>query len=859
MISSLQLSRALFHNDNADRQSYPHAHSYQSHAWDEYNLGSLENLDIQFYRSIDDPSHIHLCRALVSKDEIPQSKSPKQTIVVVDEEDLVCQDQRNPYKALLTMFASSLVAHVAHVLGKTHIFYEHSCGTQMAQIHPDPKSWMDLATIQQLLPPFLKMGFSNVEEQIIVPMVTDACNQCLQEFELVQSSQGNQEALLQKRFPRCLLFPSSVANTDPIRNLRRRNLQTSSNIGPWRTDPTLEHDDHVHLEIIKGLLPTLKNNLRQAAEEWRNLRHLNIQAQAWIGADVTSLRGKKGFTEQRSQGTIVYIECAHGDCEKPDAVSLALPLHVYASQIPRSAHAVEIIVSHSCATLIGGCGTHALWLKEFLASYLPESNVTLEQFQGNTGSLYARMMLAGHLLAPPSLSSVVAVLAKSHSSTLFHSPELYPWMDQLMQLQQAHQLSYGQSLGGIHYFAQQVPVIKSPFHDMALLEFLNTPMDKTLRSDECRDVRGRFGHWTRADLDFVRAAQYQTPIAGYAGNADLAWKPMMDATLENGPYRNATQYRWVDHFEASCPVNLLNRQGLCNTLVVLGIKRVMFVGDSLMFHWSQAFWKILGNTDTPGSDTTLTWSQMLSCGETNDEIKFIFVRNDKLDNVTGPVEYGVSNCGGFGYCHPWRSRYAGQSEPTLLIANTGAHHYDSDEYMADVDSFLEFVHQLNRTSDLVFMRNTVPGHPKCKNLVEPFKDYDEFAEHADYSERPYSIFNWNMFPAYNRYLDESIQAYKDKSHYGLGEKSYENLTKTAKVSIELLDVYPMTILRPDGHIAGVDNLVEQYLASDKCHNCPPHKATWAEDCLHYSLPGPIDWWSHLLYSTLQDVASSRQI
>ena len=42
--------------------------------------------------------------------------------------------------------------------------------------------------------------------------------------------------------------------------------------------------------------------------------------------------------------------------------------------------------------------------------------------------------------------------------------------------------------------------------------------------------------------------------------------------------------------------------------------------------------------------------------------------------------------------------------------------------------------------------------------------------------------------------------------------------------IELLDVYPMTVLRRDGHTGGID-----------CADCG------RDDCLHYSLPGPIDW------------------
>jgi len=58
-----------------------------------------------------------------------------------------------------------------------------------------------------------------------------------------------------------------------------------------------------------------------------------------------------------------------------------------------------------------------------------------------------------------------------------------------------------------------------------------------------------------------------------------------------------------------------------------------------------------------------------------------------------------------------------------------------------------------------------------------------------------------------------------------------------KTLIEVLDIMPMTILRRDGHI------------SDEFR-----PATVPDgDCLHYALPGPIDWWNHLLFSNLKDI------
>ena len=55
--------------------------------------------------------------------------------------------------------------------------------------------------------------------------------------------------------------------------------------------------------------------------------------------------------------------------------------------------------------------------------------------------------------------------------------------------------------------------------------------------------------------------------------------------------------------------------------------------------------------------------------------------------------------------------------------------------------------------------------------------------------------------------------------------------------LHALDVYPMSILRRDGHVGGKD-----------CRQC-----SVANDCFYYSLPGPSDWWNHLMLSNIVDM------
>mmetsp|Transcript_956 Transcript_956/g.1355 ORF Transcript_956/g.1355 Transcript_956/m.1355 type:complete len:107 (+) Transcript_956:610-930(+) len=52
----------------------------------------------------------------------------------------------------------------------------------------------------------------------------------------------------------------------------------------------------------------------------------------------------------------------------------------------------------------------------------------------------------------------------------------------------------------------------------------------------------------------------------------------------------------------------------------------------------------------------------------------------------------------------------------------------------------------------------------------------------------------------------------------------------SRFDIHWLNVFPSAVLRRDGHVG-------------------------FGDCLHYSIPGPTDWWAHFFHSALLDVAA----
>ena len=124
-----------------------------------------------------------------------------------------------------------------------------------------------------------------------------------------------------------------------------------------------------------------------------------------------------------------------------------------------------------------------------------------------------------------------------------------------------------------------------------------------------------------------------------------------------------------------------------------------------------------------------------------------------------------------------------------------------------------------RPNDILWFRTIATGHEDCQNEqttpIDPLANFSEYRE--IYQHRKDRWHYWDEFEGFNQYMEaEVIKINRDKTWAG--------------PKIELFDVYWMTAMRRDGH---------------------PSDA----DCLHYLLPGPPDWWNHLFYSNLKELAS----
>lgn len=393
-----------------------------------------------------------------------------------------------------------------------------------------------------------------------------------------------------------------------------------------------------------------------------------------------------------------------------------------------------------------------------------------------------------------------------------------------------------------------------------------TVIDERLRK-RCASRRGATGGRWEKNLHAAPLMQYyglrwsgvHRPMWGFTYSDQLH-----EADESSGPrvktkFRPPSTYVWRDEAktEDECgPILPLNRDEFCDTAYRLGLDRILFVGDSLTLYQGFALLKQVGAEEPASSDGGDGWMVTQRCidgfqrGPKKGRRRVItiqFVRNDWLADESSPlVPKGVK---AKAQLRPWMETYLSMededaSAKTLLVVNSGAH-YAGDTvppYEQVIDAFLRDVGtKLHRPNDIVVVRTTPAGHPSCEKADRPYASHEEFEEARknvtegnDRASRLWQEsmkrYGWDVYGDMNAHVREAVGRYNAKESDGGGP-----------AEIHLLDVTSMTELRPDGHIGGPDNLD------------PWKKKT---DCLHYTLPGPVDWWNNLMFANLADLPSA---
>ena len=580
---------------------------------------------------------------------------------------------------------------------------------------------------------------------------------------------------------------------------------------------------------ISNVVPQIVENIRSMALDLLQENGVNVKGTSMVIDDPSDTRFllSNPYTDAPSHDgrhtSVIYLDLV-SHLELPSvATFMGIPLHLFANLIPRSVSNVIILTTDACEISSFHCKEYAKKLQQYLHKLVPRSMVTIENL--SSMSALNTIISAEDVICPPGQSCLFPALARRDDTFVVESNEFYPWLRTLPE----HSLSHIELLPSSTSKAFGAEI--DQFHDRFSLEeekfILQPPKDRST----CSSVRGRLGGWIK-DLDFAERLQYPSPLDHIFGFADARFSPSKRAA-----YREPTTHRWVeDESISTCQTMVLNRELFCRVMDDLHIRRILFVGDFVGMNQAFSLWKILGNSDSPKAitDRDPNWERVIYCGK--ELITFQFVRNDKMEENDQEVDLPnkISNCGHL-YCYPWTSKYMRYYEKmdnlqdkTLMVASFGPHFYNE---VAFTDAFKRFTTSVQEklstrlNVDYIYYRNNSPGHDRCNRKINnvPFQAFDE------YKATITSKYSWDIHDGFNDIAEEEARGFNRAHDHPHGD------------TIRILDVYAMTVLRRDGHIGGRD-----------CENC-----SIANDCFYYSLPGPSDWWNHLLFSNLSDIVPQR--
>lgn len=567
-----------------------------------------------------------------------------------------------------------------------------------------------------------------------------------------------------------------------------------------------------HHPTIKEWLPCLFQNhqFQQAILPALNLK-LQDAVQHFTQKKAQELNT---FGIEDASTAIVVLSC--GTEEDLDCGSLyAVPLYEFALDIPRYVKKIQIYMTPTCV-IHDNCPLYSQALMQYCKVFFPQADIQ-QKIATSTAMLISELLFnkENHaILLPPSHITVLPLLFRYYlSGDLVHPnikslfTQLFPWLSTIFQ-----NINNGDN-SSLH---RPIPVREIQKMDSkSFFEFLQqTP-------NSCQNLRGRVGKWIRDSN--VKNAQYPFPLyQSPYGQADVHFAAIKHKKTKE--VRMPTIWKWIDTLHGnSCQIQKMSFSAICQVFHQLQISKILFVGDEFAYQQTLSFWKILEDLPESFPSSENVWVTQHSCPNVDWSFTLSYVRNERLsDTHTPPVSRDEPNCHGF-FCYPWLHEYLQYNGRTVLVTSMGQKHNQVLNFETDFQNFASYILDNEQVDKkLVFITTSSPKHEECstaKNLI-PYRNYQHFQKAT--GPRYFSSIKSDRF--------------NDIIHRTIGNK------------LQILDIYPMTILRPDGHLGDIsDNPCDTKLDKLCIRNC--------ED---YSLPGPVDWWTHLLYSQLLDHSSNTQ-
>jgi hypothetical protein len=260
----------------------------------------------------------------------------------------------------------------------------------------------------------------------------------------------------------------------------------------------------------------------------------------------------------------------------------------------------------------------------------------------------------------------------------------------------------------------------------------------------------------------------------------------------------------------------------CQACHDLGIDQVLAVGDSLSIEFMHSLQSLLGFP--PKGLRATVWKEFF-----------------EPRTVWCPQQFGIT------FLMQLRSPFKDvlelrndkgafinqSSKKTAIVANLGLWMHSDEEYHQGFAAIMDWIDSLDQTKIVPFFRPALPGHYECNPAGNRMK---EDVENYDWSipvrEAPYKDYHEFMITQQQLRLTSKMTKFHWDSMEGWNAWAFQQLENRApdKIKVHWLNIFNSTVLRRDGHVG-------------------------FNDCAHYYMPGPVDWWSHFFHSALLDLAA----
>jgi len=343
-------------------------------------------------------------------------------------------------------------------------------------------------------------------------------------------------------------------------------------------------------------------------------------------------------------------------------------------------------------------------------------------------------------------------------------------------------------------------------------------------NERCILERGWSGKWV-LDWDYAKRTDY--PMHGSYADFHIPQQNFTPSAEQ--PYRLATAWTW--HDDSGCPIIETTLDSMCHICSILGITKILVVGDSLSYEFRTSLLSLLGSPPTlygfEQSKRPVTVQCPSIVGSSLTSLSVLWSRVSPIADLRYLAQNRSNN-----WIEDWVDTNPNR---TAIILNVGLWMKDLEEFRLGVNYAMKWIDRFETSKIIAFYRNALPGHAGCepsngsdvvegKAISKAVRSFDwaqlvnvtPYHSYHDYKRASANrtSFNWAEAESYNNYAWEV-----------LANRSGDN--RLAKV--HWFNVFNITVLRRDGHIG-------------------------FGDCVHYALPGPIDWWVHLFHSMLFDMA-----